>query len=266
MKLADAHIHLFAAGYPGRYGALFPKGGETAMYESIRRVHDVACALVVGYEGEPWSQGNNRYIARLAATRSWIAPLAYCPAARAPRAPQLRTWRRSGFAGVSWYVTSSHEAEILSACSEEAAALLNDWQAIVSVNCPPDVAEILGPLFARLPETRILLSHLGLPGRLPAARANLGPVLRLASLPHVGVKISAAYACNAHPHPGLAGLVTPLRRAYGESRLYWGSDFSPALDEVTFAQAVSAFSGLAWERPEDVFSLNLRRLIGRVRR
>ncbi len=266
MKLADAHMHLFAAGYPGRYGALFPKGGETAMYESIRRVHDIACALVVGYEGEPWSRGNNRYIARLAATRSWMAPLAYCSSASAPGVAHLRKWRGAGFAGVSWYVSNPREAEIVSACSDDAAALLNDWRAIVSVNCPPEVAEVLHPLFARLPETRILLSHLGLPGLLPGARANLGPVLRLASLPHVGVKVSAAYACNAHPHPGLTGLVAPLRRAFGESRLYWGSDFSPALDDVTFSQTVAAFSGLAWESPEEVFSLNLRRLIGRVRR
>jgi len=100
MKLADSHIHLFRNGYPGRYGALFPKGGEPAAYEAIRKAHSIELALVVGYEGEPWCRGNNRYLAALVISRPWMVPLAFCRADREPRVATLLSWWRRGFAGL----------------------------------------------------------------------------------------------------------------------------------------------------------------------
>lgn len=266
MTLADAHIHLFAGGYPGRFGALFPRGGELRVYEAFRRAYQVRRALVVGYEGQPWSRGNNQYLARLAARHAWIAPLAYCTLSRFPRARQIGTWRQKGFAGLSWYITSQNEEDTLRNSPQEVWKMLNAWRAVISVNTTAETAGRLHEIFSRLPETRILVSHLGLPGQLPGARKHLPPVLKLASLPHVGIKLSGAYACGAFPHPGLKGLLSDLRNAFGEQRLFWGSDFSPALDQVTFEQTVAPFAEMSWNNPADVFSRNLTRILGRVRR
>lgn len=265
MTLADAHIHLFAGGYPGRCGVLFPRGGELRVYEAFRRAHRVKRALVVGYEGQPWSRGNNRHLERLAARHNWISPLAYCTLTRVPRAREIAAWRKKGFAGLSWYIASRKEEAVLRACPDEVWRTLNSWRAVISVNAPAEATGFLREIFSSLPETRILMSHLGLPGRLPGARAHLRPVLRLASLPHVGVKLSGAYACGPFPHTGLCGLVSDLRNAFGEERLFWGSDFSPALDEVTFEQTVAAFAAMSWSHPDDVFSRNLTRVLARVR-
>lgn len=265
MKLNDSHIHFFRGGYPGPYGVLFPHGGELPLYETIRQIHEVDRALVVGFEGEPWSPGNNDYIAELAPAHPWMAPLAFCNAERPIAPSQLTDWWNQRFLGISLYVDTDAAVRGLLNWSDECIAALNSKQAIVSVNATPEHAARLHPFFARLRETRILLSHLGLPGALPVESERLRLVLDLASLPHLGVKLSAAYAGNPYPHPGLSDLLDALLEAYGDSRLYWGSDFSPALADVTFAQAIEAFRSYSWPNPEKIFSANLQSAIDRVK-
>ncbi len=262
MKLADAHIHLFPHGFPGRYGPLFP-AGDISVYEKIREEHSVGRALVVGYEGEPWSHGNNRYIAKLAHKHPWITPLAYCqPAALTPKTLK-RLWQQS-FAGLSLYIFKKEDADAFNRLSSEAVNSLNKHRAIISLNCPPDIAWLMRPVFERLADTRILLSHLGMPEKMTAAARQLRPVLKLADLPHLGVKVSGAYALNTYPHPHLPELLSKFKAAFGESRLYWGSDFCPALDSVSFAQTIEL--GLpAGLLSQDICAGNLDRIMKRVR-
>jgi hypothetical protein len=261
--LADAHIHLFCKGFPGRYGTLFA-GHELVVYEGIRRVHSIERALVVGYEGEPWSAGNNRYLARLAPLHPWMVPLAFHHLTAWPSHKHLNSLWRLGFAGLALYVTRPEQVAALLAWPAEAIAELNRRQAIVSVNCSSKVAGKLRPFFLRLPHTRILISHLGMPGKISGARERLRQVLTLADLPQVGVKLSGAYACNAYPHPDLDELIAELVAVFGSSRLYWGSDFSPALDYVSFAQTIEPFRNLPGISKRAIFSENLQSIIRRV--
>ncbi len=265
MKLDDAHIHLFKGGFPGAYGTLFPGGHEVKMYERIRQVHGIGRALVVGYEGEPWARGNNSYLAQLCSSRPWMAPLAFCDAEKPVTGKTLRALRSQGIFGISLYVFSAAQAAALIAWSKETVSELNQKRAILSINCPPDIACLLEPFFHRLEETRILLSHLGMPGTMDQLVQQLKPVLALSRIPHVGVKLSGAYACNAYPHPGLGSAVRSLTDAYGPSRLYWGSDFSPALDQLSFPQTIEAWKNLRPACPREVFSKNLQSAIRRVR-
>lgn len=274
MKLADSHIHLFAGGYPGRYGALFPRGGEVATYERIRQAHNVGRALVVGYEGEAWAQGNNAYIARLARNHPWIVPLAFCATALPPArlARQLSAWWRQGFRGISLYCNDLSDCQALLAWPSQAFAALNHKKAILSLNAPMALLDVLSPFFAKLPETRILISHLGSPGRVskkltrPTATRLLHPLFRQAKFPHVAVKISGLYACSDHPHDGLSFLLGGLTEHFGHERLYWGSDFAPALDEVAFAQTITPVEGPFFNRAalSAVFGQNLERAINRI--
>lgn len=266
LPLADSHIHLFASGYPGRYGPLFPRGGEVTFYESIRRIHSVHRALVVGYEGHSWAAGNNLYLARLVKSHSWMTPLAFAPCAVEPTPARLRAWWKEGFAGLSLYVPTLAEARQVAAWTSHSTDALNARRAILSINAPGAVVGTLRPFFERLSETRILLSHLGLPGSLPAASKNLSPVLDLGDLSHLGVKFSAAYACNAYPHPGLGKILQALLDRFGPNRLYWGSDFSPALDDVTFSQTIEAIRGFTDGNTRAIFSRNLLAAIRRVRK
>lgn len=265
MTFADAHIHLFSEGYPGRYGCLFPGGGEVTIYEACRQIHGIEEALVIGYEGEPWSVGNNAYLATLAREHAWMRPLAFCDLTVASLADRLDGWWKDGFVGISVYVQTESDVSALLDWSDEAVANLNAHRAIISVNVPASIAAQLRPVFARLGETRILLSHLGMPGPMSGAVADLGPIINLADLPQVGVKLSGAYACSAYPHPGLAAIFGALLGAYGDERLYWGSDFSPALDSVTFEQAIEAVQAHPWSNAQRIFCDNLKSIIRRVR-
>lgn len=265
MKLFDAHIHLFEGGYPGRYGEWFPGGREVVQYEKFRRLHGVERALVVGYEGDPWASGNNRYLAKLARKHDWIVPLAYMPLDKEPKAEEMLHWWREGFYGLSFYPGESK----LQDWSQEVCDVLNAWRAALSWNVTPRQVKRFAGLFKRLSETRILLSHLGMPGRIrPAMDRNaiyrrMQPILELARLPNIGVKLSGFYACNAYPHEGIEGVVELLEQAFGIERLYWGSDFAPALDEVTFAQTLSPVASM--RQKGRILWGNLNAVVQRVR-
>lgn len=266
-------MHLFAGGYPGRYGTLFPKGGDLAVYNAIRGVHEIERALVVGYEGDPWAKGNNRYIARLAKTHTWISPVAFCTAARELDVATLEKWWKDGFCGIALYLGADADVDNVLAWSDEVVAALNAKRAIISINVPVASIDRLRPLFLRISEAQVLISHLGLPGSISAktsaksAAKTLAPLLRQADLSNVGVKISAFYACNAFPHVGIAPLVEALGAAFGTKRLYWGSDFSPALDDVSFPQTIEAVRGLCGKgfSKASIFHDNLNRILKGVR-
>lgn len=91
-----------------------------------------------------------------------------------------------------------------------------------------------------------MISHLGLPGRfasvpsLEDARQHLKPLLALSRFEHVSVKLSGLYAISdpphGFPHAAAKPFVQTLLDAFSPARLLWGSDFSPALDFVSFAQ------------------------------
>lgn len=272
MPLFDAHIHLFANGYRGEYGTLFPRGQELVVYEAIRRAHRIERALVIGYEGAPWAQDNNRYIARLSRERPWIVPLAFCSCSAAPSTRQLEAWWKAGFSGIALYAAEASELRILLAWPEAVFTTLNEKRAIISLNVPADRFPCLRPFFLRLPETSILASHLGLPKGVTGKtitsfpKRTLAPLLHQADLPHLGVKLSGFYAYGDYPHAKIVPVLKMLRQAFGEKRLYWGSDFSPLLDKASFTQSIHAARVVPWEplQSKAIFHKNLSRIIERV--
>jgi L-fuconolactonase len=66
----------------------------------------------------------------------------------------------------------------------------------------------------------------------------LGPLLALASLPHVSVKLSGLYDIDAaYPHWAARETVARVVDAYGPSRVVWGSDFPVLLDALSELEA-----------------------------
>lgn len=269
-RLTDSHIHLFAGGFPGAYGPLFPGGGEVKVYDAIRGVHNVERTLVIGYEGDEWAAGNNKYIAKLAQTHKWITPLAFCPVASSPSAKQLQALWKAGFYGITIYINNEDDANAVLSWGDEAIAGLDAKQAIVSINSPMALLRKLRPFIARFNSASVLISHIGLPGRIgpktteASARKLLAPLLALVDLPQVGVKFSGFYDSSAYPHEGMAPVQEVLKAEFGAKRLYWGSDFSPALDTVTYGQTIDAIIPLKAAEQKAIFADNLIRVIDRV--
>lgn len=275
MRYADSHMHLFKNGFPGHYGALFPKGGELRVYRQFREVHKIERSLVVGYERDDWAKGNNDYILKLSREEEWMAPLAFCSSRTPVTEQQFLKWRDSGFYGISLYLNEAQDVDHVLQWSADVLRVLNDWKAIISINIPMANIERMRPFFSQLSQARILISHLGLPklgeGKLTARQAteSLKPLLQNADLEHLGVKVSAFYAFGKYPHPHISPLVDLICGVFGDKRIYWASDFVPVLDYESFAQTIQSVATVTAELPvtarKNLFADNLLRAIKRVK-
>lgn len=248
LVLADAHLHLFEAGFPGEYGRSPAGGGELEIYESLRRGHEIGRGLVVGYEGDARFSGNNEAILAYARERDWISPLAHV--SPTVKTETLTTLLDLGFAGIVIYASDEESGEAIASWCPEALSAIDEHAGIVSINATPEATRALGPFVDAIPQASVLFSHLGLPGRVTrvpspsAARSRLAPLLRLASRENTAVKLSGLYAisdpCHEYPHHAAVPYAQAVLEAFGPQRMLWGSDFPVCLDFVSFAQAAAA--------------------------
>jgi L-fuconolactonase len=117
----------------------------------------------------------------------------------------------------------------------------------VCVFCPGQLS-IMEQLASLYPNTQFVLDHLGLmPVLSPPPPENpfddLNSVLALARYPNVAVKLTGLCTLSHRPFP-FDDLWRPLNRtfdAFGIDRCMWGSDWTRALEFVTYAEAVAAF-------------------------
>ena len=108
------------------------------------------------------------------------------------------------------------------------------------------------PLFRELarrnPDTQMVVDHLGIaqppaPPAPPEPFADLPDVLALAELDNVAIKISGAGTLSHQPFP-YPDIWEPLRRifdAFGFDRCLWGTDWTRAVNLLTYEQGVEAF-------------------------
>lgn len=276
-QLADSHIHLFRHGFAGRYGRSPAGGGdEVAVYESLRRAHDIAAALVVGYEDDGIDPSNNAYLRELAATRTWMATLAYVRAGEPGAAGRVPVLLAAGHLGIALYLLDPAASTWLAAWDHGAWAALARCRAIVSVNVVAACLPAVEAIARDHPACTFLIAHLGDPGShavVPsraAAAERLAPLLRLAELPNVAVKISGLYAVgdppHRYPHEQATPFVELVIERFGARRCLWGSDFSPSLDAVSFEQTVDLvqLAGLAADDRQRIMGGNLIELLAAV--
>lgn len=103
-------------------------------------------------------------------------------------------------------------------------------------------------LIRRNPDTQIIVDHVGLvqPHEPPVPAepwAELPDVLALATLDNVAIKISGACTLSRKPFP-YPDIWDPLCRvidAFGIDRCLWGTDWTRAVNFLTYAQGVDAF-------------------------
>ena len=103
-------------------------------------------------------------------------------------------------------------------------------------------------LIRRHPDVQIIVDHLGLvqPHEPPVPAepwADLPQVLTLAKLPNVAIKITGACTLSREPFP-YADIWDPVCRvidSFGLDRCMWGTDWTRAVNFLSFAQGVDAF-------------------------
>lgn len=271
--LADSHLHLFANGFVGVTGVSPAGRDELAAYELLRSYYGIERGLVIGYEGLPEYRGNTDHVLALSSTHSWIVPLAYLAVSPQPTVQRLADLKGRGAAGFALYLTNENDGKALAAWIPTLLTELATQSAIISLNARLPALSAISAVVDALSGCRIFVSHLGLPGRLPTplslveARRHLMPLLSLATRDHVAVKLSALYALSepSHdfPHDSAQPVVDVVVDAFGPSRMLWGSDFSPALDHVSFAQTLDTrlLKGCSPNEIQDIMGRNLIRIL-----
>lgn len=251
---ADAHLHFFSPGYaselPESCRRIQPD--EVTLYAALAQQHDIAQVLAVGYEGQDWTAGNNRYLAELAAAQPWIRPVAFVGDPAGLSIAMLERLARERFVGLGLYLFEDSDLSALARVESDAWAWLERRRWLISVNSRGERWTAWLPILERHPNLRLLVSHLGLP---PAAEqpldsgtagGALAPVLDLARFAGVRVKLSGFYALTAlgydYPHQAAWPYAAALLEAFGAGRLLWGSDFSPSLEWLSFPQTFGLFA------------------------
>jgi L-fuconolactonase len=111
----------------------------------------------------------------------------------------------------------------------------------------------LARIASRHPNTRLVVDHLGLaqPFQPPApsdAFSDLPKVLALAAYDNVAIKISGACTLSHEPFP-YHDIWEPLEmifETFGLDRCLWGTDWTRAVELLTYEQGVEAFRITDW--------------------
>jgi len=277
---ADAHIHLFEGGFSGSFaGRPGVRLDEPACYASLASEYGVSRALVVGYAGQPWSAGNNDWLAQQVERHEWIRPVAYVDPHHPPSIAELERRRGQGFVGISLYVFDAEGREALERLPSAFWSWLEERRWLISVNSQGQYWAAWGLILQRHGELRLLVSHLGLPPKAsrPPSKAQaeeaLKEVLALAGFPGPRVKLSGFYALSEpgydYPHTAAWPYVEALLAAFGAGRLLWASDFSPCLNYLTFPQTLGLFAHMPFlgeAQRRAIEGENLLALLGEMHR
>jgi predicted TIM-barrel fold metal-dependent hydrolase len=121
-----------------------------------------------------------------------------------------------------------------------------------------DRLEQLGQLAKRNPNTQIVLDHLGLeqPFDPPAPKEpwkELPHVLKLAENKNIAIKISGACTLSHEKFP-YKDIRAPLGRifdAFGLDRCIWGTDWTRAVNLLTYKDGVDSFRAKDWLSDSD---------------
>ncbi len=108
------------------------------------------------------------------------------------------------------------------------------------------------PLFLELarhhPDTQMVVDHVGIaqpsePPAPPEPFADLANVIAAASAENVAIKISGACTLSHQPfpYPDIWESLNKVFDAFGFDRCLWGTDWTRAVDLLTYEQGVEAF-------------------------
>jgi predicted TIM-barrel fold metal-dependent hydrolase len=107
---------------------------------------------------------------------------------------------------------------------------------------------LLLDLARRNPDTQIVIDHVGLaqpfvPPAPPGPFADLANVIAAASAENVAIKISGACTLSHQPfpYPDIWESLNKVFDAFGFDRCLWGTDWTRAVDLLTYEQGVEAF-------------------------
>jgi len=251
MPIIDAQLHAYERNHPGRPWHAALTGPDEATGDQTVAVLDdagvdgailVSAFTMYRYDANYAVAVRNRYPDRFALVKP-VDPTD--PSV----AEVIADWKRTpGAVGVRMLLVRSGLAEDaadpgLNRVLKEAARLSLPVNLHIAGRLDQGIE-----LIRRNPDTQIVVDHLGLvqphePPKPAAPWAELPQVLTLAKLPHVAMKITGACTLSLEPFPynDIWDPVCRMIDAFGIDRCLWGTDWTRAVNFLTYAQGVDAF-------------------------
>lgn len=228
---------------------------ESLLYEMDRSGVDhaaVVCARIGGGAGGAGfsNEDNNDYV--LDAGRrhpdritAWIdVDCAWRPDHHSPGAADRlrRALEETGATGFTHYVGADNDGWMRSDDGREFFAVAAEAGAVASIAAGPAWLEDLGDIASEHPGLQILVHHMSHPSKGADRERDIAALAELARHPSLGVKISG-FNYNSerawdYPYPDSIALFGRILDAFGDQRLYWGSDFPASRDDLTYRQSL----------------------------
>jgi L-fuconolactonase len=251
MEVVDAQVHIWAADSPQRP---WRAGGHA----HAQRATPVSADEVLGWMDEggidaaiivpPSWEGDRNDLALAAAAKH---PRRFAVMGRvnpddASLRAQLAGWRsRPGMLGVR---LALHTPELRQPFLEGKYDWM--WSRLERCGVPAMVLihhpymPVIDAVAAKHPQLRLVIDHLGLAigEKDDVAFRGLDRLLALAARPNVAVKASAlpCYTAEPYPYPGLQKHLKRVYDAFGNRRMFWGSDQTRS--PVSYRQGVELFT------------------------
>ncbi len=251
MLTIDAQVHAYERNHPGRpWHAVLAGPPEVTGDQTVAKIDDagvdgailVSAFTMYRYDASYALEVHKRHPGRFALVKP-VDP------ADPVVAEIIAEWQRTpGAVGIRMLLVRSGLA------ADPADAGLNRVLATAARLSLPVNLHIAGrldqgiELIRRNPDTRIIVDHLGLvqphePPVLAEPWAELAKVLTLAKLDNVAMKITGACTLSREPYP-YSDIWDPVCRmidAFGIDRCLWGTDWTRAVNFLSYAQGVDAF-------------------------
>lgn len=255
--IVDLHCHAWRR-WPYDVGVPDPdsRGSiDALLYEMDANGVDhaaVVCARIGGGRGgDGFPNEENNDDVRAAALRhpdrltAWVdVDGVWRPEHHTPGAAERlrRELDRTGARGVTHYVAAENDGWLRTDDADAFFGIAAEAGIVLSLAASPAWLDDLAPLATRHADLPIVLHHLGMPRRGPGREEDLQALFRVAAVPSIGVKVSGFHYNSAHsgeyPYPDAVELFRDVRAAFGDDRLYWGSDFPASRDMLTYRQSL----------------------------
>jgi predicted TIM-barrel fold metal-dependent hydrolase len=256
--IVDTHCHAWRR-WP--YDRAVPDPDSRGSIESLLYEMDhngvehaaVVCARIGGGAGGDGyaNEDNNEYVLSAAKRHpdrltAWIdIDCVWRPDHHAPGAADRlrRALEQTGARGFTHYLDSVNDGWLTSDEGREFFAAAADAGVVASIAAGPAWLADLGAIAAENPGLPILVHHMSHPARGAEREHDMAALLDLAAHSSVGVKISG-FNYNSvngwdYPYRGaIALLFARILDAFGDQRLYWGSDFPASRDDLTYRQSI----------------------------
>ena len=252
MKFVESHVHVWTISdhkFPAHPNInLQPEANATAedLFVAQKDIEHVDCTILIQPRYYLW---DNSYLAHTAAThpdRFVVAGRINPLCTEAPvQLRELMTW--PSYRGIRLAPTESPETQWLDHHTQDAL-----WEVAAETNATvgllihwyqlPQAEEMA----LRHPQVTIVIDHLGLPNY--ADPESLENLLALADRPNVYVKLSGyPHGTNAgYPYLRAHPFIKRVLRAFGASRVMWGSDWPVCLSNATYGETFQSAWDLEW--------------------